>query len=129
MGREHQVEVARFGKVVSAALGAFDFMGADEIGHLGDAHPIGALLQGLFDQVVAAESAFASFAVDESVVKPLEMARSGPSLRVQQDGAIEAYHIAPLLDKGLPPEVFHIFFELGAIGAERVSIGKTAIDF
>ena len=74
MGGEHQVKVARIGKVLSAAFGALDFMLCDEIGHLLESEPIGFFIQRGLDEMVAAEARFTSFAIDQGVVKSFEVA-------------------------------------------------------
>lgn len=125
---EHEVEVAGLGKVLRAALGAFDFMLMDQLVHLGDRKAICILVERLFDEVIAAEAPFAGFAIDQGIVEALEVAGGGPRLGVEEDGAIEPNHVASLLDKGLPPEVFDVFFQLGAVGAKRVSVGKSTVN-
>ncbi len=129
VGMEHQVEVPRFSKVLSAAFGAFHFLLLDQVGHLRERQPVGVLMQGLLDQVVAAEPSFAILAVDEGVVEPFQMSGGRPGFRMQEDRAVQSHHVAPFLDKGRPPEIFNIFFEFGSIGAERVGIGESAVDF
>jgi hypothetical protein len=71
---EHEIEMARFGEILGAAFGAFDLLFLDEGSHLLDGESFRALVKGLFNQVVAAESPFARLAVDEGVVEAVEMA-------------------------------------------------------
>jgi hypothetical protein len=89
----------------------------------------GVFVELLFNEMIAAETAFARFAVDERVIESVYVAGGFPGFGVEEDGAVETNHVASLLDEHRPPEVFDIFFELGAVRAEGIGIGKSAVNF
>lgn len=110
VGLKHEVEVARLGKIGGATFGAFDFVFMDQIGHLREVQVVRILMQGLFDEVVAAEAAFTGFAVDEGVAKSIDVARGFPCFGMEENRAVETDHVSPLVDEHLPPEVLDVPF-------------------
>jgi hypothetical protein len=100
---EHEVEGSRFSEILGAASGAFDLLLADRLGHVLQGHRIGASMKGPFDQMVAAETTLAHFAVDQGIVEPFQVAGSLPGFGVEEDRPIEAHQVAPPLDEFFPP--------------------------
>jgi len=129
VGLEHEIEDARFGEIALTTFGTGDFVGFDLFGHLGKGHPVGVFVESVLDQVVAAKARFARLAVDQGVVEALDVTRGFPRFWVEQNGAIEPHHVAPLLDKHLPPEVFDVLLELSSVGAVRIGVRKPAVNF
>lgn len=79
--------------------------------------------------MVGAESRFAFLAIDKGVAESRDVARSFPSLWMEQDWPIHPYHVFAHVDKRLPPQITYIFFEFGAVRAVAVGVGEAAVDF
>ena len=127
-GLEHEVELADGGKVLLAAVGAFDVM----LRHKGF-HPVkfpalggGAGL--VLDKLVGPVPGLALLAVHQGIRKSPHMAGGHPDLGVHQDGAVQAHIVGALLDKALPPGPFYVVLKLHPQRAVVPGVGQAAVD-
>jgi hypothetical protein len=105
VGLEHQVEVARIGELVAAAVGTVALY------------------------VVGPVAGIAVHALHQRIGEHLEMARRFPRLRMKNHRGIEADDVVPELHHRAPPGAFDVLFHLNAQGAIVPSGTKTAVNF
>ena len=112
LGFEKLIEVSGFGPVLTAALGAFDFIVFDDFIQLFqrfafDITDVGKLI---FYQMIGPGAVVTGKTIDHGVGEIGSMAGSFPNFWAHENGGIQTKHIRTGSNEGLPPKVGEVSF-------------------
>ena len=126
---EHKVELTNVGKVMFAAVWAWDIVFVDVVCHLLICPTCNIGTVKVLYKLVGSVTGFAFATVHKRVGKAAEMSRSNPSLRIHKNCGIKTYIVFVFLNEFLSPGVLDICFKFNAERTVIPCICKSAVNF